>query len=101
MQPAMSFPWGEVIRFPGRCTQTEEPILAAARLIQLGASEASRNEPVTKLKVDGTPNTVIRVLTFRDEWEGEWAQFIRNPVRQILQTLPELRSNEEKTTNRS
>lgn len=41
--------------------------------------------------MDETPNSVIRVLTFRDEWEGEWTQFIRNPVRQILQAMPELR----------
>ena len=81
---------GEVIRFPGRCITTAEPIIAAARLIQLGAATVSRNEPTHKLKIEETHNQVIRLLTFRDSWEGEWSSFIKNPVKSVLHFIPEL-----------
>jgi len=87
---------GEVMRFPGRCVTTAEPIITAARLIQIGAIPVSRNEPTHKLKVEETPNQVLRLLAFRDCWEGEWTQFTKNPVKSILHHLPDLQKQEAK-----
>eukprot|EP00435_Cladocopium_sp_Y103_P013782 s2225_g3.t1 len=85
---------GEMIRFPGRCIKTSEPILAAARLLQLGAVRVSRNEPTHKLRIEETPNQVIRLLLFRDEWDGEWSDLTRNPVKLALTKIPEFQKSE-------
>eukprot|EP00435_Cladocopium_sp_Y103_P021646 s885_g5.t1 len=85
---------GEMIRFPGRCVRTSEPILAAARLLQLGAVKVSRNEPTHKLRIEETPNHLIRLLIFKDEWEGEWTDLTRNPVKLALTKIPELQPSE-------
>ena len=86
---------GHFIRFPGKCTRTAEPILAAARMIQLGASSVSRNEPAHKLCIEEVENRVIRLVVFRDEWDTEWSSFSRNPVKTILRMLPELKSSQQ------
>ena len=75
---------GCLVRFPAKFEKTGEPLLATARIVQLGCVEISRHLPMQQLKVDEVPNNVIRVLCFRDELPGEWTDFIGHPVKYIM-----------------
>ena len=77
---------GEVLRFPARFNQTNEPIIATARLIQLGQLEVSRHLPNTQLKVEEVQTCVIRALVFKDEIvDHDWSQVVQHPVKYIIQ----------------
>ena len=81
---------GETIRFPAKCDATGEPMIIAARLVQLGSAVVSRHLPSQKLKVEESANLVLRALVFRDEWESDWTSFCAHPVKSILAELPDL-----------
>ena len=83
---------GQIIRFPAQCQATNEPIIATARLIQLGQVEISRHLPESQLKVDEIPTAVVRIVVYRDEFEEDWQQFIQHPVKRVLQKCPELQT---------
>ena len=83
---------GQVIRFPAQCQATMEPIIATARLIQLGQIEISRHLPESQLKVDEVQTSVIRVVVYRDETEADWPTFVQHPVKHVLQQCSELQT---------
>lgn len=76
---------GCLVRFPAKFEKTGEPLLATARIVQLGCVEISRHLPSNQVKVDEVPTTVIRVLCFRDECAIEWSEFIGHPVKFIME----------------
>ena len=75
---------GCLVRFPAKFESTGEPLIATARIVQLGCVEISRHLPAQQLKVDEVPTSVIRVLCFRDELPGEWNDFVGHPVKYIM-----------------
>lgn len=85
------------MRSSGR-THTNEPIIITARLIQIGKGQVKRNIPQQQVQVEEVPNSVIRMVVFRDEYEAEgtksWDQFIQRPVKTLLQMFPELGDDE-------
>ena len=83
---------GQVIRFPAQCHATNEPIIATARLIQLGQIEISRHLPESQLRVEEVQTSVIRVVVYRDEFEDDWSAFVQHPVKHVLKNCAELQS---------
>lgn len=81
---------GDMTRFPATCVRTGEPLLASARLVQLGSNLVVRNEPQTKYQIEEEVTEVIRVLVYRDEITTPWADFTVNPVKQLLQWISPL-----------
>eukprot|EP00438_Fugacium_kawagutii_P025566 Skav230001 [mRNA] locus=scaffold17:143988:149311:- [translate_table: standard] len=81
---------GESIRLPARCVHTQEPVLIAGKIVQLGQGVVQRHTPATPLKVEEVPNCVIRAIMYRDECEIEWTTFISQPVKEIIACLPAL-----------
>ena len=90
---------GEIIRFPAKYDQTGEPIIATAKLVQLGSSIVSRHFPQTQLRVEEVPNVAIRVLAFRDEIELDWPSFCEHPIKLILNAVPGLRGKNDSSEN--
>ena len=85
---------GEVLRFPARFDHTNEPIIAIARLIQLGQIAVSRHLPATQLKVEEVKTCVARAVVYRDEIvEQDWAQFVNHPVKYIIHHCDSLQSD--------
>ena len=90
---------GEIIRFPAKYDQTGEPIIATAKLVQLGSSIVSRHFPQTQLRVEEVLNVAIRVLAFRDEIDLDWPSFCEHPIRLILNAVPGLRGKNDSPDN--
>lgn len=78
---------GSLIRFPCKCELTGEPVLATARLIQIGSIEVTKHVPSTAGTVDEVSTSVVRVAIYKDECMDEWSRIIQHPVKHILQTL--------------
>ncbi len=78
---------GHVLRFPCKCEQNGEPVIATARLIQLGCVEVTRHFPDNIPSVDEVPTVVVRAVLYRDEVLEEWANIIDRPVRHVLRML--------------
>eukprot|EP00438_Fugacium_kawagutii_P016981 Skav202417 [mRNA] locus=scaffold1370:243671:248356:- [translate_table: standard] len=85
---------GELLRTPAQCTHTMEPIIITCRMVQVGTGTIHRHVPTQKVQVEKVPNCVLRMVTFRDEFEAEshqtWDQFIQKPVKFLMQMFPEL-----------
>ena len=90
---------GEVLRCPARFDHTNEPIIATARLIQLGQLEVSRHLPPTQIKVEEVQTCVIRALVFRDEVvDQEWKTFVQHPVKYILAHCQSLQPDDSESS---
>ena len=86
---------GNLTRFPAQCTQTGEPILLTAKLVQIGSVEVSRNSPAQIPKVDEVATAVVKVLIFKDEVGQEWDELKRRPVKWLVQQFPFLASTSD------
>ena len=78
----------EQVRFPAMCVQTQEPILLHGAIIQLGAKKVGRTSPTHQVQVKEAENLVVRALAYRDEWGESWEDFVKGPVRAILNASP-------------
>ena len=78
---------GSLIRFPCKCELTGEPVLATARLIQIGSIEVTKHVPSTAGTVDEVSTSVVRIAIYKDECGDEWSRIIQHPVKHVLQTL--------------
>eukprot|EP00435_Cladocopium_sp_Y103_P057264 s169_g19.t1 len=75
---------GDPIRFPAMCTTTQEPLIAAGYLYQMGTQAVQRNEPQNKLAVDERNTEAIRCIVFRDQVGAMWDDVVTHPVRTIF-----------------
>ena len=70
------------------CTSTSEPVILTAALIQLGSIAVERNTPEQCLAIQEIPNSVLRVLVFRDQYSGAWTDLLQGPVKMLLAEAP-------------
>ena len=77
-----------VIKVPAICTSTSEPVILTAALVQLGSIAVERNTPEQCLAIQEIPNSVLRVLVFRDQFSGSWSELLQSPVKKILAAAP-------------
>eukprot|EP00438_Fugacium_kawagutii_P003699 Skav209325 [mRNA] locus=scaffold724:316801:339675:- [translate_table: standard] len=78
---------GSYTRFPARCTQTNEPMIVSARLVNLGTLQIARSQPSQKMSVEESETFVLRITAFKDEMDQAWESFIQRPVKTILNEL--------------
>ena len=77
-----------IIKVPVLCKQTNEPMLISAALVQIGGKEIMRNTPKTCPAVQEIDNQVFRVLVFKDQYPHDWIEFVKAPVRHLINQTP-------------
>ena len=82
------------IRFPALCVTTQEPLIAAGYLYQLGVQEVQRFEPSVKLAVDERQTEAIRCLVFQDQ-SNLWDEMQNHPVRSVFAAEPLLQQKDQ------
>eukprot|EP00435_Cladocopium_sp_Y103_P030903 s2207_g7.t1 len=75
----------QLVKFPAHFSDTDEPILLTAAMLQIGAKAVQRHRPDTCVKVDEIETQVFRILAYRDQLQVDWASMIQGPVKQLLQ----------------
>lgn len=77
----------EPIRFPALCLSTQEPLIAAGYLYQLGTQIVQRHEPQVKIAVDERDTEAIRCLVFQDQ-TSLWEAMQSHPVKTVFASEP-------------
>eukprot|EP00438_Fugacium_kawagutii_P009646 Skav214995 [mRNA] locus=scaffold508:738590:743089:- [translate_table: standard] len=72
-------------RFPAICKLTQEPVLVAGHLYQLGAVMVGRNEPANKIAVEEQSAEALRCLVYRDQVGSLWESMQKQPVKAVFQ----------------
>ena len=74
----------ERIRVPAMSATTGEPMLVSAALLQLGGKRVVRHVPTESFALEEIQTKVLKVLVYKDEWNGQWTAFIKHPVKAIF-----------------
>ena len=82
-------PWTQC-RIAVRCKANGEPILITGFLIQLGKSVISLAKKTHVIEAGDVNATCVKVAVYRDCFPGSWEDFVKAPVRHVLQNLPPL-----------
>ena len=77
-------PAKQVVKFPAHYSETDEPILVTAAMLQIGAKSVQRHRPDTCVKLDEIPTQVVRLLAYRDQVKLDWASLLEGPIKAIL-----------------
>eukprot|EP00434_Breviolum_minutum_P013102 symbB.v1.2.011547.t1/scaffold743.1/size212950/2 len=78
----------EIIRVPAQCKATEEPVIVTVAMLQIGQKTVMRNTPSQWVAIKEVENKAIRVLVFRDQFQGQWQDIVDKPVKSILAMEP-------------
>ena len=81
-------PQHRVIKCPVQCRDTSDPLIIRVAVVQIGQQEVVRNVPAQTLEVPEVPNQVVRVAVYQDQYGGQWLDFVKSPVRSLLQMEP-------------
>ena len=76
------------VKVPVQCQETLGPIILTAALLQVGTKTIARNIPAKCLEVEETPNEVIRIAIFQDQYQGTWSDLADKPVKTMLSSSP-------------
>ena len=75
----------ERIRVPAMSASTGEPMLVSAAMLQLGGKRVVRFVPKESFALEEIQTRVLKVLVYKDEWNGQWSSFIKHPVKAIFE----------------
>ena len=79
----------EKIRFPAQFSDTDEPVIVTAALLQLGQQSVIRHKPDSCTKIEEISTTVLRVLVYRDLYQQhDWQHFQSRPVKCLMEHEP-------------
>ena len=78
----------EEVRFQARWKLSGDPLLVQAVLLQLGEKHVQKSEPAQRTPVDVVQSTLVRLAAYRDELPTAWEEFLRAPLRTVLQLCP-------------
>ena len=74
----------KLITCPASCTDTQEPMIITAALIQLGQQVISRYLPENRITVQQIETQVIRSILYRDQCQTAWTEIVAHPFKSIL-----------------
>ena len=77
------------LRFPAIYAPTQEAVLVAGSLLQLGDSDVQVVQGDVS-EIESLETAVCKITVYKDEWKHDWAQLLTSPVRCVLQHSPEL-----------
>ena len=78
------------LRYPAKYAPTKEAILVEGSLIQLGDCSVLRKTAQQPTKIEPIHTRTYKVTVWRDEWQGNWNQFVEGPVKHLTATCPRL-----------
>ena len=78
----------QVLKVPVQCKETKDPLILKVAIVQLGHQQVRRNLPTQTIEVPEVPNMVVRLVIFKDQFGGSWEEFIKSPVKHLMQQEP-------------
>ena len=84
----------KVLTVPCRCVANNEPILAEAFLVQLGSGFVEKVQGKPQIELESLEVVTIKMLTFKDEMQSDWDEFVSAPIKYLVKQFPLLRKCE-------
>ena len=78
------------LRYPATYGPTQEAILIEGSLIQLGDCSILRKQAAEPTKMEPIETRTYKISVWRDEWTGNWSEFITSPVKHVTTAFPRL-----------
>ena len=76
------------LRYPALYAPTQEPVLLEGSLINLGDLTIVRKQEQDVIATESVDTVVLKISVYRDEWQEEWATFIKSPLKLVFQKAP-------------
>ena len=76
------------LRFPAIYVPTQEPILLEGSLINLGDQTVIRRQEDEIITTTAIATAVLKLTQYKDEWDEDWAEMVRSPLKTLLQKHP-------------
>ena len=78
------------LRFPATYVPTKEIVLIEGSLVQLGDCSVARKQDAAIAALQTIDTRTFKITVWRDEWQGNWKDFVSAPVRKVIETMPRL-----------
>ena len=76
------------LRYPAIYLPTGEPILIEGSLVQLGDLTIQRRKDDCEGELNPIPTKTVKLTVYKDEWEGDWQDFGKTPMKAIVTEFP-------------
>ena len=76
------------LRYPAIYLPTMEPILLEGSLVNLGDMTFVRKQEQDVIHTEAIDTCVLKINVYKDEWVGDWAYFIKSPLKLVFQKHP-------------
>lgn len=96
-QVETDLPWFQC-RIAARCIANGEPLLLTGYLVQLGKLVVSLAKKQSVIDAGDVQAACVKAAIYRDSFSGNWDEFVKAPVRYVLQCLPALQVCENDET---
>ena len=75
-----------ITSFPATCTDTGEPMILKAALVQLGQQAVCRSVPSNLVAVNEVETQVARCMVYRDQCQFDWTELCKKPAKTVMQS---------------
>ena len=82
----------QTVRFAATCSANGEPVLLHGVLVQLGQTPVYLFRSKTTVSLPMVDVSCCRVTIFQDQFEGDWVEFTKHPVKHAFSMLPPLQT---------
>ena len=76
------------LRYPAIYVPTMEPILLEGSLVNFGDLTVVRKQEEELIPTESIDTGVLKIAVYKDEWNGDWDQFIKSPLKLVFQKHP-------------
>lgn len=79
------------VLIPCVCIANSEPLLVEATVVQLGTGFVEKQVISAGISLDQLEVATVKVIVYRDEYQGEWDDFIAAPIKNLVRIFPVLK----------
>ena len=76
---------------PCICSVNQEPLLVEATVVQLGVGLIEKHVALSAVALDPLDVVTVKIMTYRDEYNGSWEDFVQAPIKHLVACFPILR----------
>ena len=80
------------VTVPCRCTVDNEPLIADVQLVQVGTGVVEKHVGSNLIALDSLDVVTLKVLMYKDEFQGDWDAFCKAPIKLLVNAFPPLRT---------
>ena len=78
----------QVMKVPVHCRETKDPLTVKVAVVQVGQQQVLHNMPAQTIAVPEVRNQVVCILVLKDQFAGQWLEFVHSPVKCLMQQEP-------------